>query len=942
MQKIYQPFFESFNGPSLLPKGRSNTRAEIMKKILYWTFVIFNFINCTRPTQEKLIFEKLLCESAENPIYINTYQPHFTWIVKSPVHNQYQQAYQLYLASSKEALEREDGNIWTSNKVNSDQTMHVRYGGKPLESNKTYFWKVKIWDKENNEFVSRVEEFTTTLMSSDDWNAKWIGFNDAYEPRPLKGFFMDQKEEHLLNDTVYHHGRSVLLRKTFHLDKKISSARLFISGLGFYEAKINGSRVGEQMLSPAKTPYHKHILFDTYEVTSLMRQGNNAIGIHLGNGWYNPYKKWWKEYRMQWFGYKKAIAQLHIEYEDGESEKITTDQTWKASEGPVLYNCVYDGEVYDANEEKEGWSKSQYDDSMWKDAVLMKFPEGKLIAQQMPPIKIHAIRKPLEVTEPKAGMVVFDLGQNFTGWINLKLKGRKGTKITIKHSEELYEDGTLNFTCNENAEARVEYILKGENEEIYQPAFSYFGFQFVEITSSGEMPEIVDLEGHVIYSANDRVGNFSCSHDLINKMHHATVWSQMSNMLSYPMDCPQRDERLGWMGDAQVTAEEAMFNFDMANFYENWFMGIRANQDESGDIPIISPRPYIRDEGIEWSSSYITMVWNHYLYYGDSIILKDNYSAMVSYLDYLTSIADNHILPKGWIGDWGSMVEGWKEGEPESTPTAYYFYNATILTKVAKILGEEQDARHFEKLSIEIKNAYNSQYFDQETKDYNDGSQMANGFPLYLGLVKQEYEQVVLEHLVQNIVEENDTHLTTGVLGTKYLIEALSKYGRSDIAWALATQTTYPSWAEMMKRFNTMCEFWTLKQSHNHVMMGSIDAWFYKVLAGIQLDEQHPGFKEFSIRPFIAEGLDHVEASTSTLRGEIKVNWHGSEDEFNLEAVIPFNTKAIVYIPGNKEDHLQINESNILEQPLVEILDYQDGYHALKVPSGSWNFTLKQ
>ena len=915
--------------------------ANILKSSIIWLIVTTFCFGCATTNEPQIEFERLLCEYAENPISIHTYHPRFSWVVKTLAHAKNQSAYQIILSDNKNSVAHATNTLWNTGKIISNETMHLQYNGQTLKSDQNYYWKVKIWDEKGLEYTSEIQEFSTSLLRQDDWKAKWIGANSSFEPEPAKGFFMDRKEELQRNDTVVHNGRSVLLRKEFGLDRAIKSARLFITGLGFYEVEINGIKAGDQVLSPSKTPYHKYILFDTYDVTGLLNDGNNTIGIHLGNGWYNPYKKWWKEYRMQWFGYKKAIAQLRVIYEDGEQEVIVTDESWKTGYGPVLYNCVYDGEIYDANEEKIGWSKPGFNDSEWKDAVLMKAPKAKLIAQQMPPIKINEIRKPVSRTEPKPGMIVYDLGQNFTGWVQLKLKGEKGTKITIKHSEELYEDGTLNFTCNERAKATIEYTLKGGGEEVYQPSFTYFGFQFVEITSTGEMPEILDIEGHVVYSANERKGNFSCSHDLINKMHHATVWSQMSNMLSYPMDCPQRDERLGWMGDAQVTAEEAMFNFDMASFYENWFRGIRANQDETGDIPIISPRPYIKDEGIEWSSSFISMVWNHYLYFGDQKILKDNYHAMVRYMDYLDRISDNYILPKGWIGDWGSAVEGWEEGEPESTPTAYYFFNATILRKVADILNKNQDRDQFEKLARKIRHAYNRHYFDSLTHNYNDGSQMANAFPLYLGLVEEKNIEAVMENLIIDIVDKNDTHLTTGVLGTKYLIDALSMHDRSDIAWNLATQTTYPSWAEMMKRFNTMCEFWTLKQSHNHVMMGSIDAWFYKVLAGIQIDENNPAFEKFTIRPFFANDLDYVNASTSTLRGEILVNWQKTDGGYKLNAKIPFNTEAMVYLPGNQKDQLLVNGHNVENQSLIQSRGYEEGFHSLKVPSGEWKFIVR-
>jgi alpha-L-rhamnosidase len=914
-----------------------------MKLLSSILLLFFAFFSCNRSGQNELHFDRLLCEYTENPNHVFNPNPRFTWVIEASAPGKNQSGYRILVAASAKSLTLQKDLLWDSDKVLSDQTMHIVYAGKTLESNTSYYWKVIIWDEQGISCESPVIRFTTSLLHPTDWQAKWIGANPGNEPIPAKGFFMDRKEESGLSDTVHHQGRSVLLRKNFKVPHKIKTARLFITGLGFYEAEINGVKVGEDVLSPSKTPYHKHIHFDTYDVTSILKKGENAIGIHLGNGWYNPYKKWWKEYRMQWFGHKKALAQLLVNYENGKEEIIYTDETWKTIPGPVLYNCVYDGEVYDAREEISGWSDAGLDDSEWQPVVIMKTPGAQLTGRQMPPIKINEVRKPVKVTEPKPGMLVYDLGQNFTGWVRLKLKGEIGTKITIRHSEELYEDGTLDFTCNERARAAVDYILKGGEQESYEPAFTYFGFQFVEITSDGPIPEIIDLEGCVGYSANEKIGHFSSSYDLINKMHNATVWSQMSNMLSYPMDCPQRDERLGWMGDAQVTAEEAMFNFDMALHYENWFAGIRANQDEeTGDIPIISPRPYIKDDGIEWSSSYITMVWQHYLYYGDLKILADNYPAMSRFMDYLSSIAENHILPKGWIGDWGSMVVGWREGEPVSTPTAYYFYNATILKKVANILKINGDADHFEKLAEEIKKAYNREFFDLVTKNYNDGSQMANGFPLYLGLVEGEYLDEVLQNLVMDIVDKNDTHLTTGVLGTKYMIDALSLHGRSDIAWALATQTTYPSWAEMMKRFNTMCEFWTLKQSHNHVMMGSIDAWFYKVLAGIQLEEKNPGFYHINIKPFVAEGLHEVRASTRTFRGEVSSEWSKTDDGMILAVKIPFNTTGTVFIPGRAEDGLLVNGLLPDEMTGVKYLTYDGGHHVCEVSSGSWEFILRK
>ncbi len=911
-----------------------------MKFIHYLILACIIQVSCSQPEKTHLKFDRLLCEYSVEPGNIDTKMPRFSWTVSAEGRNRRQSAYRVLVATQEKLLESGKADMWDSGKRKSDTTMHIGYKGSALESNRKYYWKVMVWDERDRLSLSEVTHFSTALIHQDDWRAKWIGANSTSEPHPERGFFSNPKEEKMTGQMVSHDGRSVLLRRDFGIGKKVISARLFITGLGFYEAEINGKRVGDHVLSPAKTPYHKFILYDTYDIMGLLKNGQNVIGIRLGNGWYNPYKKWWATYRMQWFGYKKAIAQLHIKYADGSSEVIITDDRWKWHYGPVLYNCVYDGEVYDANAEQDGWSSPGFDDSAWGKAVIMDKPAARLLSGTMPPIRVVEVKKPVKVTELQKGAKVYDLGQNFAGWVRVTMKGSKGTRVRFRFSEVLNDDGTLDLTCNENARATAEYIMRGGEEEVYESRFTYFGFQYVEVSViEGALPDIISLEGCVVHSDNEQVGSFECSHPLINRMHHATVWSQKSNMIGYPMDCPQRDERLGWMGDAQVTAEEAMFNFDMALFYENWFRGIRANQDEqTGDIPIISPRPYLRDDGVEWSSSYIIMVWQHFLQYGDRRVLEENYHAMKRYMDFLAEISSDYIVPKGWIGDWGSMVEGWEEGEPESVPTAYYFFNASILANVAEVLGHENEAILFLDLAQRIRKAYNEAFYDKTTKNYNDRSQMANAFPLFLGLAPDQDKQVILANLIRDIIDKNDTHLTTGVLGTKYIFEALSKFGRNDVGWALATQTSYPSWAAMMKQFNTMCEFWTLKQSHNHVMMGSIDAWFYKELAGIRVMEDAPAFGRFVIKPFVAEGLHYARASTRTIRGMVSSSWKKSENGFEIVVEVPYNTTAVVYIPADEDEEIFEGERVLKDAEGVAVKGYENGYKVIEAGSGSYHF----
>ncbi len=888
-------------------------------------------------------FRRMMVEYAENPINIDDAHPRFSWIISSDKRNQSQSAYRILVASSLKILSLNRGDLWDSGKIESRETIQHEYKSENLQSNTTYYWKAISWDGAGKSHESPAARFETAFLAANDWKAHWIGKGPAVEPLPPQGFFKDTREQASMKDTIVHDGNSLLLRHEVSLPNIISSARAYVTGVGFYELYINGNRVGDQVLSPAKTPYHKQILYDTYDVTSLLTRGKNAFGIHLGNGWYNPYKKWWNDYRMQWFGSKKAIAQIFVRYTNGTSQWITTDNDWVWAPGPVSYNCIYDGEVYDANLDHKGWSKAGYNDSDWKPVTLFSKPNARLLSHRMPPVKVHETFKPKEINVPMKGTRVFDMGQNFAGWIRLKARGTKNSVLKIRFAEDLNADGTINVTSNEFARATAEYRMKGDTLETYEPRFTWFGFRYVEISAGNGPLQLIDVQGRAVYTDNSQTGTFECDNELVNKIHKATVWSQKSNMIGYPMDCPQRDERLGWFGDAQVTAEEAMFNFDMALFYENWLEGIRDNQDEkTGDIPIISPRPYIFDEGIEWSSTYFTLLWQFYKYYGDERILRRHYPTMKKYMGFLEHKSRDLILPKGWIGDWGSMVKGWKEGEPASVPTAFYFLDAKIMSQVAHILGNKTDQETYLNLSDRIKEKYNKTYLNPETANYTDGSQMANSFPLFLGIVPEDLKPKVLDNLVSDIVTKNNTHLTTGVLGTKYMPEALARSGRGDVAWAIINQKSAPSWNDMMRKYTTMCEFWTLKQSKNHVMMGSIDAWFYKYMAGIQLDEKNPAFSTFIVKPLLPDSLGSAKARIETIRGTVSSEWKKQNGQFCLKLHVPYNTSALVYIPGGKSDEVKEGGIAIKQAFGIEALGFSDGAHVFKVSSGSYSFTINK
>ncbi|MCK9640078.1 MAG: glycoside hydrolase family 78 protein [Prolixibacteraceae bacterium] len=910
--------------------------------VLAFFFAFCGDLSCKNRNLESLQIRVFVCEQSESPLGNGDRTVRFSWVVTSAFRGAVQHAYRIEAASTAKKVGSGTADFWCSDKIISDQTMNIPYQGKMPKNGQSLFCRITVWDNEGDSVLSTIREFRCLSMKSGDWKAKWIGADAVHDPLPAKGFFSGAKEEGKLGDSVAHNGRSVLLRHDFQLKGKIRAARVFVTGLGLYELFINGERVGDQQLSPAKTPYHKQILFDSFDVKSLLVEGRNAIGIHLGNGWYNPYKKWWQEYRMQWFGSKKALLQLEVEYLNGNKETIVTDGNWKCSLGPSLYNCIYDGEIYDATQEYAGWTEATFDDHSWKPANVVETPQGKLTPCDFPSIKIVDRLKPKRILQPKPGTKIYDFGQNFAGWTSVTLKGKRGTKIKIRYSEELDAAGNLDVTCNEYAKATAEYTLKGGGIEIYQPHFTFFGFQYAEITSETTLPEIVKVEGCVVHSDNKPAGTFSCNNPLVNRIHHATLWSQKSNMIGYPMDCPQRDERLGWMGDAQVTAEEALYNFDMGGFYRNWFRGIRENQDAAtGDIPIISPRPYIRDDGVEWSSTYLTMVWDCYRYYGDKQLIGDHYDAMARYFAFLESRAKGVILPKGWIGDWGSRAKNWKEGDPESVPTAYYYLDAKLLSKMAGVQGKKKDSIYYAGRAEKIREGYNASYFHPDQNSYNDGSQMANAFPLYLGLVPENKNVSVLSNLVNQIVVNDSSHLTTGVLGTKYLPKVLSGYGKEDIVWTLVNQTGYPSWSEMMKKYNTMCEFWTLKQSHNHVLMGSIDSWFYETLAGVKLSEEFPAYKKTIIHPYFAKGLNRVDCSLETVRGRVSSCWvrEGSTLKLNIE--IPFNCESEVWIPNEHQSSIMESGKAIASKKEITLLRKEGDFNVYRTGSGSYHFEVR-
>lgn len=876
----------------------------------------------------------LRCEYTVNPVGVDSPRPQLGWELESAERDQRQTAYRILVASTPAALAADRGDVWDSGRVKSAESVHVAYGGAALNSRQRYHWKAQVWDGEGKPSPwSKPAFWEMALLRPDDWQAQWIGSGPATEPRPPEGFFKSRKEHTNLIQQVKFEGRSTLLRREFVIAKPVRRAQVYATGLGYYELSCNGQRVGDRVLAPAKSNYRKWVLYDTYDLTPQLQPGANVLGLQLGNGWFNPYQKWWEPYRMQWFGSKRALLQLHIEYADGTSEMIVSDGSWKTAPGPVQSACIFDGEVYDATKESPGWDQPGFRDTSWRNANVVEAPGGVLVSHLMQPIKVVERIKPITVNSPKPGVHVFDFKQNFAGWLRLSASGPRGSRITLRYAEDLKPDGSIDVTSNEKAQATDVYVMKGIGRETYEPRFTFHGFRYVEVTGYPGAPKLDDLLGCVVHTATESIGEFTCDNELINRIHRATRWAQRSNLMGYPMDCPQRDERLGWFGDAMVSMEEAMFNFDLPLFYRQWLNGVQFNQNESnGDISIVAPRPYITDEpDPTWSSAYLVMLWQYYLHYADREFLATHYDSMRRYVDYLGTQATNHILPQYWIGDWGTIVEGWKEGEPVSVVTAFYYYDTMIVAKAAQVLGKPAEAEKYSALANEIKVAFNRKFYDAKQRQYEKGTQFSNAFPLFLGLVEEANQSAVLANILRDL-ERRSNHFNVGVLGAKYLIDALTQSGRADVAFKLAIQTGYPSWAHLLEGGRTtLSEFWDLHGSHNHVMLGSIDGWFYRVLAGIQPDEAKPGFEHIIIKPFIPDSMSFARASTQTPRGRVAVEWNKQNGVLQMNVAIPVNSSAKVCVPAKSAKAVTSSSKLKAER-------FENGAVSFNVGSGSYEF----
>jgi alpha-L-rhamnosidase len=838
--------------------------------ICLFSFVVFlvlgfSLASGVTQTQGPLAPSELRCEYLANPLGVDTAKPRFSWMLEHSERGQSQTAYEVLVSTQPDVPA---GDIWASGKVDSVEFTQVVYGGKALSSGETYYWKVRYWDNDGRPSAfSRVASFDTGLFSRADWKGKWI-----------KG-----KNQ---------------LRKEFALGKKVVRARAYICGLGYYELRLNGHKVGRNVLDPAWTTYDKRVLYVIYDVTGYLQWGPNAVAVMLGQGWYKA---------------TGLLLHMNIELEGGETVEVVSDASWKGMDGPIVADSVYNGETYDARLETPGWEMSGFEESGWTAATAYEGPKGVLSAQMMPPIQVVDTLVPLKMTSPQAGVYVFDLGQNFSGWAQLRVRGSRGTAVKMRFAELIYDTGMINQENLRGARAEDVYILKGEGEEVYEPRFTYHGFRYVEVVGYPGVPAVNSIRGRVGHTAVEPAGSFACSKPILNSLQRIIVWGQKSNLHSIPTDCCQRDERMGWMGDAQGTAEEAIYNFDMAAFYTNFLRDIRDVQDEKGTITDTVPHIWgSRPADPAWGTAYPLICWYMYQYYGDTRILADHYEGVKKYVEYLRSRAENGLVKFSYYGDWVAV-----DKTPGSIVSSfYYYYDVRVLADMAKVLGKDADVKTYADLAAAIKAAFHREYFDPKTRNYVNGTQTANTLALFLDLVPESERGAVWGNLFDNIVYRNNSHLTTGIIGTKYIMELLTTTGNSDLAYDIAAQTTFPSWGYMIENgATTLWELWNLRQgpsmnSHNHPMFGSVGSWLYKALAGINLATGSVGFEKIRLAPQVVRDLRYAAGSVRTVRGTVSSSWSRDERSIRIEVVIPVGSEAEVVLPRFNLENIVIKEGD--------------------------------
>ncbi|WP_295119462.1 family 78 glycoside hydrolase catalytic domain [uncultured Chitinophaga sp.] len=903
--------------------------------------IIFTLLLCGAfQMQAQVTVKEQRCEMLQEPRGIDVLTPRLSWQLSSSQRNVHQTAYQVMVASTPEKLARNEGDLWNSGRVEGARSLNITYAGKVLASRNACFWKVKVWTNKGVSGWSGNACWTMGLLQASDWKASWIGYDKASAFDSI---------------TQWSRLSARYFRKQFSCAAAVKRATVYMAGLGLHQLYLNGKHISGYSLVPAPTDYRKTVLYNTYDVTKELKAGSNMVTTILGNGRFFTMRQNYKTQKHNTFGFPKMIFQLEIEYANGEKSIVASDETWKLNiDGPIRTNNEYDGEEYDATKEWAGWQLPGFDDRNWLQPEKVEAPPGRLSAHMIAPMKVMKTIRPLTIKKLADGRHILDMGQNFSGWLRMTVKGKRGEQVKLRFAESLGSDGSLYVANLRDAKVTDIYTLKGGGIESWQPAFVYHGFRFAEITGYPGTPTVNDFEGQMVYDDLQNTGSFQCSDSTINIIHRNAWWGIASNYKGMPVDCPQRNERQPWLGDRATGAAGEAFLFNNAALYAKWLNDIEDSQTPEGAIPDVAPAFWnYYSDNVTWPGTYLMVADMLYRQYGDERSITSHYPSMKKWMYYMKDkYLKNGIMTKDKYGDWCVPPEDLKMiRSSDSTRTtngaliasATYYNLLGLMEKFAAISGNNADIADYRELKRMVNQAFHNKFYNAQKKWYDNNTVTANMLPLYFGMTPDSLKEAVFNNLYTRIRITDKMHISTGVIGTQWLLRGLSIFQHSDIAFTLASNTTYPSWGYMaVQGATTIWELWNGNtarpemNSQNHVMLlGDLLIWLYEDLAGIKSDGNEVAFKRIVMKPGNIDGLDFVKASYTSVYGEIKSEWKKSIARFDWSITIPTNTTALVYIPANDSTGITEGGKSIGEG--IRFLKMEGRYAVLELGSGHYN-----
>ena len=907
--------------------------------------------NCTKKAEPGLLISQIKCSGSENPVGIGL-TPDFSWILTAGHRGQIQTAYQVIVGSESEIIKNDPGTIWDSGKILSLQSVWIAYQGPSLISGKEYFWRIRAWDEDDKPSPwSKTGRFVTGLFSEEDWrDSKWIGYEDINDSLLLIPGVHGNGDN--LGDVAKKRTTVPYFRKDFSIEKKISKAYVFVSGLGQYELYINGDKIGDHFLSPGWTDYRKTCFYNTFDITENLKRGSNTVGLIVGNGFYNINRERYRKLVIA-YGAPKMILKLIVQYSDGSKNVIVSDESWKTTPSPVTFSSIYGGEDYDARLEQDGWNKPGFKDNSWKNVLLVKAPAGILRPETDYPVKVSEVIDYKKISTKKDSIFIYDFRQNASGIIKIKIRGDKGQTVRFTPGELLGNDSLVTQQAT-GSPYYFSYTLKGDDEEIWMPRFTYYGFRYVQANGAvpdkypnpGNLPVIEDIQFLHTRNSSPETGSFKCSNELFNSIYELIKWSIKSNLASVATDCPHR-EKLGWLEQTHLMGNSIKFLFDIHNLYDKIINDMIEAQLENGLVPDIAPEyvPFnggFRDSP-EWGSACIILPWDMYEWYGDLDAVKKAYPMMKRYLKYLHGMSDKNILSHG-LGDWydlGPKSPGEAQLTPKSvTATSIFFYDARLLSKMAKLIGEKEDAAYFSNMAEEIRKAFNAKFFNPVTKVYSTGSQTSYSMPLFFGMVDDTLKRDVVKNLI-NSINNNDKALTAGDIGYRYLLRTLEEAGQSQIIFDMNSKTDVPGYGyQLSKGATSLTESWAALKyvSNNHMMLGHLMEWFYSGIGGIRQAPGSASYSKIIIYPEVVGDLTWAETTYKTIHGDITCNWKIENNNILMNIKIPVNCTAIVSIPQTNPQFIFENEILINQSKLVKIREVSSFRTLCEIPSGEYNF----